>query len=185
MKKSVFLNLLVSLFFITGCQLSYKLNYDVSLIYGTRKYPRWADLLDYPNLDDSFFRYIDKKLFFSLDDLLIYFNDSNYFKYETNNDYLKDRIENEVDFNKFNLLVTCRYEGTGSYVHFANVDGYKVNIYSYCGEVVTDDIAFKSLIIPVKKEYNLDEIEVKYHYEVLKAEDISNICKTYGNKYYY
>lgn len=55
MKKSVFLNLLVSLFFITGCQTSYKLNYDVSLIYGTGKYPRWADLLDYPNLDDSFF----------------------------------------------------------------------------------------------------------------------------------
>ena len=85
---------------------------------------------------------------------------------ETNNEYLKVRIENEIDFSKYNLLVTCRYEGTGSYVHFANVKDNKVNIYSYCGEVVTEDIAFKSLIIPVKKEYNLDEIEVKYHYEI-------------------
>lgn len=185
MKKSVFLNLLVSLFFITGCQTSYKLNYDVSLIYGTGKYPRWADLLEKPNHDKNYFRYIDMKLFPSLDDLLNYLNNPYYFKYETNNEYIKVRIENEIDFSKYNLLVTCRYEGTGSYVHFANVKDNKVNIYSYCGEVVTDDIAFKSLIIPVKKEYNLDEIEVKYHYEVLKAEDISNICKTYGNKYYY
>ena len=74
MKKSAFLNLLVSLFFITGCQTSYKLNYDVSLIYGTGKYPRWADLLEKPNHDKNYFRYIDKKLFPSLDDLLNYLN---------------------------------------------------------------------------------------------------------------
>lgn len=185
MKKRLFLNLLVSLFFITSCQFSYRLNYDISLIYGTDKYPKWSDFLNYPHNDESYLSYVDIKLFSTLDDLLNYFNDSNYFSYETNNDHIKDRIEKEVDLNKFNLLVTCKYEGTGSYVHFANVDNNIVNIYSYCGEVVTDDIAFKSLIIPINKKYNLDEIVVNYYYEILKAEDISNICKTYGNKYYY
>lgn len=156
MKKLLtLLAVFVSLFSLSSC--GFELGFEPAKLY------KFSARLKY-TIDNSVLQEEPEiKLFTSYENMCSYFDEYTYpYGYGSGNkeQASKDILEN-IDFEKSNLFGYMRQEGTGSTLHAVSVIENNITIYFYTPEIVTDDMAYKWLIVEVDKKFEFSELNIK------------------------
>lgn len=144
-----------SLFSLSSC--GFELGFEPAKLY------KFSACLKY-TIDNSVLQEEPEiKLFTSYENMCSYFDEYTYpYGYGSGNreQANKDILEN-IDFEKSNLLGYMIEEGTGSTLHAVSVIENNITIYFYTPEIVTDDMAYKWLIVEVDKKFEFSELNIK------------------------
>lgn len=101
------------------------------------------------------------KLFTSYENMCSYFDEYTYPYGGGNREQANKDILENIDFEKSNLFAYMRQEGTGSTLHAVSVVENNITIYFYTPEIVTDDMAYKWLIVEVDKKFEFSELNIE------------------------
>lgn len=173
--KKLFIFAFTTIISLSSCINIYKLDFAPSKVYGFSRYP----------INHEDINYEEKIIFENYEQLVNFYSDNSKFYDTSTNDKIFIKIRDEIDFENNNLLNICRYEGTSSCIHFIEVESNNIIIHDFCPEIITNDITFDHLLIPIEKNISLDEINIEYRAEILNYDMFDNLTYSYSSDYYF